>query len=304
MTIEFAHPEYLVSTDWLADHLDDPHVVVLDVTARLTRSLENTALTECFEHARIPGSRWFDVGSGHGVLSDPTHDLPWMWPAPDRIESALRACGVGPEDRIVIAARTPRPGIDVGTMWCTRAWWTLHHSGLDVAVLHGGLERWEAEGRPVESGPAGSVVPGRVTVDPPAVASAGRADASDVLAALGDPSACVVDALSAANFAGDEPGYGPRRGHITGATNLPSSSLIEAETAGFLPPDRLHERLAALGLFERDRVVTYCGGAIAATVVAFALALFGRSDVAVYDGSLMEWSRDATLPMTDPSQGS
>lgn len=304
VAIEFTHPEHLASSEWLAEHLDDPGVVVLDVTARLTRSLTNTAHAECFEHARIPGSRWFDVGSGHGVLSDPAHELPWMWPSADRIEASLRDAGVRSGDRIVIAARTPRPGIDAGTMWCTRAWWTLHHSGLDVAILHGGLERWEAERRPLESGPATSVDPGDVALDRATVAAgaSARAHVDDVLGALAEPAACVVDALPSTNFDGVDPGYGPRRGHITGAVNLPSSSLIEAETAAFLPPDLLHERLAALGLFERERVVTYCGGAIAATVVAFGLALFGHRDVSVYDGSLMEWSRDDELPMSDPSQ--
>jgi thiosulfate/3-mercaptopyruvate sulfurtransferase len=302
VTVEFAHPEYLVSTGWLADHLDDPRVVVVDVTARLTRSLDNTARTECFERSRIPGSRWFDIASGHGALSDPTHDLPWMWPTAERIETSLRSCGVRSGDRVVVAARTPRPGVDAGTMWCTRAWWTLHHSGLDVAILHGGLERWEAEGRPLEHGPSRHVDEGDVVVDR-AIASAGlsaRAESTDVLAALVD--GCVVDALSAANFDGDEPGYGPRRGHITGAVNLPATSLIEAETAAFLPPDQLRARLDDLGLLDRRQIVSYCGGAIAATVIAFGLALFGHRSVAVYDGSLMEWSRRDDLPMTDPSR--
>lgn len=303
VTLEFAHPEYLVSTDWLADHLDDPGVVVLDVTTRLTRSLVNTARTECFEHSRIPGSRWFDVGSGHGVLSDPAHELPWMWPSADRIETSLRQCGVDAGDRIVVAARTPRPGIDAGTMWCTRTWWTLHHSGLDVAILHGGLERWEAEGRPVDTGPSSPIEPGDLTLDRAAVAagSAARASADDVLAALAESASCVVDALPATNFDGADPGYGPRRGHISGAVNLPSSSLIDTETAAFVAPERLHDRLTELGLLDRDRVVTYCGGAIAATVVAFGLALFAHPHVSVYDGSLMEWSRDDRLPMTNPS---
>lgn len=304
VTVEFAHPEYLISTEQLARQLDDPGLVVLDVTARLTRSLTNTSLTECFERARIPGSRWFDVGSGHGVLSDPEHDLPWMWPTADRIEESLRDCGVGVGDRIVIAARTPRPGIDAGTMWCTRAWWTLHHAGLDVAILHGGLERWEAEGRPLDTGPAAPVAIGDVSIDRDRATAglAARARVDDVLAALAD--GCVVDALSAASFRGDEPGYGPRRGHVTGAVNLPSTSLIEAETAAFLPPPLLRNRLDELDLFDRAHVVSYCGGAIAATVVAFALALFDHPSVAVYDGSLMEWSRDDGLPMTDPSQES
>jgi thiosulfate/3-mercaptopyruvate sulfurtransferase len=172
--------------------------------------------------------------------------------------------------------------------------------GVDVAIHHGGLESWEASGLPLETGPV-SVPPGSVTV--PGDGLAARATAADVLVALGDGDACVVDALSAANFAGVDPGYGPRRGHISGARNLPYTSLITAETAAFLDGPGLRAAVDALGLLDRPRVVTYCGGAIAATVVAFVLALLGHGNVAVYDGSLMEWSRDPSLPMTDPSAG-
>ena len=296
--VAFAHPEYLVSTDWLADHHLDPDVRVLDVTARLTSTLDNAAHDRCFVEGHIPGSVAFDSPSAKGALSDPGADLPWMWPTPDRVSSSLRAAGVNAGDRVIITARTPRAGLDSGTMWCTRAWWTLHHMGVDVAIHHGGVEAWEAAGLPLETGPV-AVMPGTITVTRDGLLA--RATAADVLAALDVDDACVVDALSAANYAGIDQGYGPRRGHITGAHNLPYLSLISAETAGFLDAAALRDALDALCLFERPRVITYCGGAIAATVVAFALALFDHPAVAVYDGSLMEWSRDPSLPMTDPS---
>lgn len=296
--VAFAHPEYLVSTDWLAEHHLDPDVRVLDVTARLTSTLDNVAYERCFVEGHIPGSVAFDSPSAKGALSDPSADLPWMWPSPDRVSGSLRAAGVNDGDRVVITARTPRPGLDSGTMWCTRAWWTLHHMGVDAAIHLGGLEAWEAAGLRLATGPA-AVTPGTIEVTGDGLSA--RATAADVLAALDDGEACVVDALSAANYAGIDAGYGPRRGHITGARNLPYLSLVSAETAGFLDPPALHRALDALGLFDRPRVITYCGGAIAATVVAFALAMFDHPSVAVYDGSLMEWSRDPSLPMTDPS---
>ncbi len=297
--MEFTHPEHLVSTDWLADHLDDPAVRILDVTARLTSALENTAEAACYVDHHIPGSLFFDVASGKGVLSDPDAGLPWMWPAPEQIASSLAAVGVGPDTRVVLAARTPRDGIDSGTMWCTRAWWTLFHSGVDVAILSGGIEQWEREGRPMTAEP--SVVPAADPFVPTVGHRGARATKEDVLAALDEGATCVVDALGADSFTGTGPSYGPRSGHITGATNLPFRSLIERETAAFVDPDAMHAALSAAGLLDAPRVITYCGGAIAATVDAFALALFGRTNVAVYDGSLMEWTADPDLPMTDPS---
>jgi thiosulfate/3-mercaptopyruvate sulfurtransferase len=292
------HPEFVVGTEWLAEHHRDPGVRILDVTARLTSSLDNVAYDRCFVEGHIPGSVSFDSPSAKGALSDPAAELPWMWPSARRVEESLRAAGVHDGERVIITARTPRAGLDSGTMWCTRAWWTLHHMGIDVAIHRGGLESWEAAGLPLETG-AATVSVGSVSVGSDGLTA--RATSADVMNALADGDACVVDALSAANFAGIDPGYGPRRGHITGAVNLPYQSLIAAETAGFLDGPELRAAVDSLGLMERPRVVTYCGGAIAATVVAFVLRLLGHGDVAVYDGSLMEWSRDPALPMTDPS---
>ena len=304
--MDYANPHYLVSTDWLADHLDDVDVRILDVTAKLTGKLENDAGLDCYRDAHIPGSLFFDVPAGKGVLSDPEAALPWMWPSEKHLAASLAAVGVGPATRVVLVARTPRPGIDSGTMWCTRAWWTLHHSGVDCAILHGGIERWVDEGRPMtgEPSPVADAEPFGVATD----WEAARATKDDVLAALeaastgdGRRAACVVDALPAESFDGTGTSYGPRAGHISGAVNLPFRSLIDRETAGFVDAGRMHEHLTGAGLLDDRAVITYCGGAIAATVDAFALALFGKTDVSVYDGSLMEWAADPNLPMTDPS---
>ncbi|MEM9653348.1 MAG: rhodanese-like domain-containing protein [Actinomycetota bacterium] len=305
--MEFYHPEYLVSPEELADELQNPNTRVLDVTAKLTSSLENRAEEECYRDSHIPGSLFFDVPSGKGVLSDQDAALPWMWPPPDQVRSALAGVGVGPETRVVLVARTPREGIDSGTMWCTRAWWTLHHYGVDCAILHGGIERWEAEGRPLTD--AVSTVPAAPPVVPTTDWERARATKEDVLAAVrgdGGPDgaaapACLVDSLPADSFDGSGTAYGPRAGHISGAINVPFRSLIERETAGFAEPAVLHQHLADAGLLDSRDVITYCGGAIAATVDAFALALFGKTNVSVYDGSLMEWSADPDLPMTNPS---
>lgn len=295
--MEFAHPEYLVTTDWLAEHLGE--VRVLDVTAKLTGKLENQAKDECYRDAHIPGSVFFDVASGRGVLSNPLETLPWMWPTADQLVTSLASAGVGPDTRVVLVARTPRDGIDSGTMWCTRAWWTLHHAGVDCAILLGGIEQWEREGRLLSAEPVSvpEVAPFLVSAD----WQRGRALVADVLA-VADGGGCLVDALPADSFDGSGTAYGPRGGHITGARNIPFRSLMEAETAAFVDAKAMHGVLTHGGLLGEERVVTYCGGAIAATVHAFALALFDKTDVAVYDGSLMEWSANPDLPMTNPSE--
>lgn len=298
--MEFVHSERLVTTEWLAAHLDDPTIRILDVTAKLSSALVNRARTDCYEHGHIPGSVFFDVASGHGVLSDPDAVLPWMWPSAERFAASMAAAGVGPTTKVVLAARSPRPGIDSGTMWCTRAWWTMHFGGVDVAILHGGIERWEAEDRTLVTGETAiTAAPEPIIV--PTGWERGRATAADVLAAVDGTAAvstCVVDALPADSFDGTGVSYGPRSGHITGAVNLPFRSLIDAETAGFVDPDEMHQQLTEAGLLDAERVITYCGGAIAATVDAFCLGLFGHDRVAVYDGSLMEWSANPDLPMS------
>jgi thiosulfate/3-mercaptopyruvate sulfurtransferase len=297
----FIHPEYLVSTDWLAAHLDDPGVRVLDVTGKLTSKLENRAEAECYDVGHLPGSVFFDVPSGAGVLSDRDASLPWMWPEATQVADVLGAVGVGPDTHVVVVARTPRPGIDSGTMWCTRTWWTLHHYGIRCSILHGGIEAWEAEGRPLAT--TKSEIPELSAPELSTNWPRARATKDDVLAALAG-STCLIDALPESSFDGSGTGYGPRSGHISGAANLPYLSLVERETAGFLDAAAMEQRLVEAGLLgpsATEPVITYCGGAIAATVVAFALALFGRTDVAVYDGSLMEWSADPDLPMTNLS---
>ena len=295
----FARSEYLVTTEWLAEHLDDPTVAVLDVTGKLTSRLDNEPARELWAEAHIPGSQFFDVAAAKGVLSDPDADLPWTWPSPERFATTLAAHGLGADTRVIIVARTPRPSVDSGTMWCTRAWWTMHHYGVDCAILHGGIEQWEAEGRPMTSQVGSAPLP---TVEL-ALAddwSRGRASRDDVFAAVssGGGQACLVDALPTESFEGRDANYG-RPGHIPGAVNMPFVELIESETCAFVDADTMSTMLGSV--LDAPEVMTYCGGAIAATVPAFCLTLLGHDRVSVYDGSLMEWAADPKLPMTDPS---
>lgn len=292
-----ANPGYLVGTGWLYDHLNDEHLRILDVTPMLTAKLENRAREEWFDKGHIPGSLFFDVPSGRGLLSDSNADLPWSWPDVSQFQKTMFDYGVSNDTRVVIVARSPRDGIDSGTMWCTRTWWTLHHFGVDCAILEGGIERWVAEDRPISTEETEVSSSDAFIVDE--AWKRGYAGKEDVLASLNDDSICLVDSLPESSYDGSGDGYGPRKGHITGAINLPFRGLVNSETADFKSASELTTVLS--DALTRPQIVTYCGGAIAATVDAFALKLLGHNNVSVYDGSLMEWTADESLPMTDPA---
>jgi thiosulfate/3-mercaptopyruvate sulfurtransferase len=164
--------------------------------------------------------------------------------------------------------------------------------------LQGGIEKWEAEERDMTTE---TVKPAMATFSASEDYSKGMASKDDVLASITDGSTCLVDTLPETAYNGTEAGYGPRKGHIENAINVPFRSLLESETAQFKDADSMSYALA--DLLSKPKVITYCGGAIAATVDAFALKLLGYENVAVYDGSLMEWSADPDLPMVDPNPG-
>lgn len=243
---------FLVSTGWLADHLDDDDVRVLDVSGHLDEQGRNQAHDDYLaEH--LPGAVWFDVVSTHGELSDPDSPLSWTWPPLAQIESAMGRVGVDSETTVVIVGRTFSKALGLGTMWCTRAWWTLHHSGVRCVVLEGGHERWLAEGRPMEIG--------AVEVEPTTFHGVDRrvdaiADRHDVEAALADGASCVIDALPEVSFTGERVNYA-RPGHITGAQNVPYAHLIAEPTAAFVPVDEARAVFDRAGVLDRERVVLY-----------------------------------------------
>ncbi len=294
----YPNPSYLVETEWLVRNLSNPNLRILDVTGMLTSKFENIAEERHYAEGHIPSAMFLDVASAKGDLSDPDSPLPWMWPPKKRLEQAMSQRGIDADAHVVLYAATPRPGIDNGTMWCTRAWWTLHHMGVNVSILNGGWEAWVAEGHPVSTEKSRYPAANFVAISDGRHAVVGK---QEVLAAAEQrESVCLVDALSHASYSGeDKVRYGKRKGHISGAVNVPMFAMLDADTGKFLDAELLSQRLNEKGLLSAERVITYCGGGIAATVDAFCLLLMGHENVAVYDASLLEWSADETLPMTD-----
>jgi len=277
----------LVSTDWLAANLADPDLRIFDVTVHLRPPPPAPYRIESgradYEAGHIPGAGFLDLGRD---LSDQASPLPFTMPPADALARALGEAGVGPESRVV-AYSTTTP------MWATRLWWMLRACGFDkAAVLDGGLAKWKGEGRPVETGerryPSAELT---LTARPGA-----WADKATVLAAVGDGAVCTINALSPSTHSGkSETNYG-RKGHIAGSRNVPYAALLKPDGA-WRDDAELRPLFEAVGALSRPRAICYCGGGISATMDALALVRLGHPHVAVYDGSMSEWSRDPAMPM-------
>lgn len=277
----------LVSTEWLAKHLHDHDVRIFDATVHLRPATPGPYTIESgradYDIAHIPGAAFIDLV---GELSDPAAPLPFTMPRIGQLAGALAAAGIADGTRVVVYSTT-------SPMWATRLWWMLRASGFDnVAVLDGGLGKWKAEGREVEAAQR-RYPQAEITL---AARPDAWADKRDVLAAIGDGAVCTINALSPGLHSGEAPMSYGRKGHIKGSRNVPYASLLN-DDGTYRDEAELRALFAATGALEKARVICYCGGGISATMDALALTLLGHPSVAVYDGSMAEWSRDPDMPM-------
>lgn len=274
-------PGPLVSADWLAQHKGD--VVLLDATFTMPGVSPDASALYAAGH--IPGARFFDIDT----IANHASPLPHMIPNPDDFAAIAGRLGIADGAPVVVYDAS-------GLMSAGRAWWMLRVFGHDtVAVLDGGLKTWTAQGREITT----EVPPPATAVFTPAFRPELVADRAAVLANLDDRTAQVIDARSAERFEGrvPEPRAGLRSGHIPHSRNLPVARLSDPDTGKVLPLDRLRDRFAQAGVDLGRPVVTSCGSGVTAAALAFALALLGRHDVAVYDGSWSEWGQDTETPV-------
>lgn len=284
-----ALPDSLVSTGWLAENLDADGLRIFDCTCFLIPDPATTYRVESghatYVEGHIPGAGFLDLT---GPFSVPGARFRFTMPDPRALAEAFAAHGVGDDSAVVLySADTPQ--------WATRFWWMLKVVGFagQAAVLDGGLKKWRAEGRPVATGEQRYPVASGLTAHPrPELV----VDADGVRAAMAEPGAVVVNALSAEQHAGGGIVYG-RAGRIAGSANVPTRELLDPETGAFLPADAVRARFADAGLLAAKRVVPYCGGGIAASATCFWLDRLGATDVALYDNSLGEWATREDLPM-------
>lgn len=267
-------PRTLVSTDWLAAHLNDPDLRILEASWHMPATGRDAKAEYEAEH--IPGARFFDIDE----IADQRSTLPHMAPPVEKFVSRMRAMGVGDGHQVVIYD-------SAGIFSAPRVWWTFRLMGkVDVAVLDGGLPKWKAEGRPLEDMPP-MVRDRHITVQRQAH---WVKDVSQVAAAskLGDWQ--ILDARSAPRFRGevDEPRPGLRAGHIPGSLNLPFGELLNPDGT-MKSPDALRAAMQAAGVDLARPVITSCGSGVTAAILSLALEILGHRNHALYDGSWTEW---------------
>ena len=273
----YVRPEALVSTDWLAAHLADPEVRVLDSSYKQP-GITPTARQD-YDAGHIPGAVFFDIDD----VAQPGTSLPHMIPSADRFAAKMAERGVGDDDRVIVYDT-------VGLSSAGRAWWLLRLFGHgNVALLDGGLPKWKAEGRPLETAPP-AIPPRRFTArfDPALVR-----DKAALLADLALPRAReqAVDARAAGRFEGtaEETWPGRRRGHIPGSRNLPFDRVTDPRSRQLKSAEELQRLFDAAGVSLARPIVASCGSGVTACALAFALHLVGHPGAAIYDGSWSEW---------------
>jgi EmrB/QacA subfamily drug resistance transporter len=278
----------LVESDWLADRLGAPNLVVIDCTvqhyAPPTGGIQLNSGLPGYREGHIPGARFADLLTEFANTASPK---PFALPTQAAFTAALRSLGVNDGDHIVVYDRAH-------TAWATRFWWMLQVFGVDnVSVLNGGWTKWTAEHRPVATDvPAPSA--GNVTLHarPQLVASA-----ADVQAATADSGTCLINALSPDQHQGRVPVAHGRSGHIESSVNVPAVALIDPATGAFRPVPELRAMFDQAGALQARSVIAYCAAGVNATSDAFALKLVGGPEARVYDGGLVEWSADPELPL-------
>ena len=273
----------LVTTEWLSQHLDEPDLVVLDCTVRIEPveggGFQPVSGRTSYEAGHIPSAGFADL---MGDLSDRASPFRFALPTPEQLGTAMGALGVGDGSRVVLYDANH-------SVWAARVWWMLRWVGFDrAALLDGGLAAWTAEGRPLSSEPASRPAKQLTPSPRPELI----ADGDEVRASLGAHAVCLIDALPPPQYRGEMSMYA-RPGHIPGASNTPALALLDG-TGRYRPS----VTLATMFACDRNaRVITYCGGGIAASSDAFILTRLGFPNVAVYIGSLQEWTADPANPM-------
>ncbi len=279
----YANPESLVSTDWLAEHLEAPDLRVVDATWYLPSQGRNGRAE--YEARHIPGAVFFDIDE----IADTGSDLPHMLPSPEKFAARVRKLGLGDGNRIVVYDQH-------GLMSAARVWWMFRVFGhRDIAVLDGGLPKWIAEGRPTEDRlPQPRERHFTARYNHPMVRDLGQMKSN-----LSGRHEQVVDARAAGRFAGKEPEVWPgrRSGHIPGSFNVPYTDLLDPANKTVLPGDAIAARFRKAGVDLSRPIVASCGSGVTAAVLAFGLHLVGHKDIALYDGSWAEWGRPGDTPV-------
>jgi thiosulfate/3-mercaptopyruvate sulfurtransferase len=269
--------ESLVSTQWLADHLGQPGLTIVDASWFMPASGRNGR--EEYLRAHIPGARFLDIDA----VRDSSNPAPHMLPSADAFARAMEEVGISSDHRVVVYDNSP-------IRTAARGWFMLRHFGADVAILDGGFQKWTAEGHPVESGePEPRNVKFEAAERPDEVVTKQQI--------LGGISLPIVDARGPARFDGSEadPRPGVAAGHIPGARNVPFSAIYN-EDGTFKSREELSRLFEQAGANGSQPFVASCGSGVTANALIFAAHLLGNDDAQLYDGSWSEWGADPATP--------
>ena len=275
-------PKTLVSTDWLAQHLKDPDLRILDASWYLPEAGRNARAE--YDEAHIPGARFFDIDE----ISDSASDLPHMAPPVEKFMSRMRAMGVGDGHQVVVYD-------GAGLFSAARVWWLFRLMGQEnVAVLDGGFPKWREEGHPIEDMPP-MVRDRHMTVR---FQNHLVRDVTQVSAASKLKDHMIVDARAANRFRGEapEPREGLRSGHIPGSRSVPYTSLLNPDKS-LKSPDETRKVFEEAGVDLEKPVITSCGSGVTAAILALALERMGHTQWSLYDGSWAEWGMFPTVPL-------
>lgn len=270
--------ESLVSTEWLAQHLGDPDLTIVDSSWFMPAS--GRSGREEFLASHIPGARFFDIDE----ISDRSDPAPHMLPTAAEFGAAMERLGIGRGDRIVVYDNSP-------TRTAARGWFTFRHFGApNVAILDGGFQKWLAEGRPTESG---EPVPRQARFD----ANEAPGEVFTKQQILAGVDCALLDARGQSRFEGTEPEprAGLASGHIPGARNLPFGKLYN-DDGTFKSADQLRRLFEEAGIDPARPFIASCGSGVTATSLIFAAQLIGEDSGRLYDGSWTEWGADPATP--------
>ena len=283
--MDYTHPESLVSTDWLAQHLNDANVRVVDATYHLPHA-DRDAYEE-YTYRHIPGAAYFPIDE----IADLSVILPHMLSDADKFAAEVGKMGIDNNTHVIAY------DCNGGYMAAMRAWWMFRAFGhTRISVLDGGMQKWTGDKHPVEDG---EIIPEAKTftaIKNPALVR----DRNAMLANIESKAEQVIDARSSGRFQGidHEPRPTERMGHIPGSINLPFPELMKPrEFFVMQPADVIQSTLEKSGVDLNRPITVSCGSGVTACVVAFAAHLIGRDDVAIYDGSWAEWGNDADVPI-------
>jgi len=291
---DYPRSEYLVETSWLEEHLNDADLRIFDCTVEILPNpdpVKNKKFPFVFKSARdqfdlqhIPNAGFIDIP---GELSDVSVDIPLMMPPAEQLTEVMSKHGIQENSCVVLYSSAE-------ANWAARVWWMLRAVGFEnVAILNGGSKKWCDEGRQMSSEPC-TYAKSEFKAD---LKEGAFVTKSEVSATLNKDETCLISALPEPIHTGTSDVAFGRKGCIPGSVNIPFMNMHNPETGAYLPIEQLKELFSQLDIEQADKIISYCGGGVAAANIAFVLTLLGYKNVAVYDGSMLEWGNDLSLPM-------